>query len=82
MSQQDHALHPSTLHDTPSLSNRLKPSPDAKGPSPRTIERWRTTGTGPEFIKIGRRVLYRESAVEKWLDRQTLTHTNQSRERR
>jgi predicted site-specific integrase-resolvase len=27
--------------------------------SPRTLERWRWTGEGPAFVKIGGRVIYR-----------------------
>jgi len=32
--------------------------------SPRTLERWRFTGEGPKFIKIGGRVAYRLEDVE------------------
>ena len=32
-----------------------------------TLARWATDGTGPPRIKVGRRVFYRESSVEKWL---------------
>ena len=32
--------------------------------SPRTLERWRWTGEGPAFIKIGGRVIYRLEDVE------------------
>ena len=32
--------------------------------SPRTLERWRWTGEGPVFIKIGGRVVYRVLDVE------------------
>ena len=32
--------------------------------SPRTLERWRWTGDGPAFIKIGGRVVYRLEDVE------------------
>lgn len=32
--------------------------------SPRTLERWRFTGEGPQFIKIGGRVAYRVQDVE------------------
>jgi predicted site-specific integrase-resolvase len=31
--------------------------------SPRTLERWRHTGEGPRFCKIGGRVTYREDDV-------------------
>jgi hypothetical protein len=32
--------------------------------SPRTLERWRWLGTGPTYIKVGGRVLYRLEDVE------------------
>ena len=34
--------------------------------SPRTLERWRWQGFGPDFVKIGGRVLYRLSDVERY----------------
>lgn len=60
-----------TLQDTEAVAAQLN------GPSPRTLERWRMQGLGPKFIKVGRRVLYRQSAVERWLDQQTRSHTNE-----
>lgn len=32
--------------------------------SPRTLERWRWTGEGPNYIKLGGRVVYRLADVE------------------
>ena len=32
--------------------------------SPRTLERWRFTGEGPQFIKLGGRVIYRLEDIE------------------
>jgi predicted site-specific integrase-resolvase len=32
--------------------------------SPRTLERWRWTGEGPRYLKIGGRVVYRLEDVE------------------
>jgi predicted site-specific integrase-resolvase len=32
--------------------------------SARTLERWRWTGEGPQYIKIGGRVVYRQEDVE------------------
>ena len=46
------------------------------GTNIRTLERWRSTGEGPEFVKIGRRVAYRRSALEAWLKRQTRRQTD------
>lgn len=36
--------------------------------SQRTLERWRVEGSGPAFVKAGRRVLYRSDDVEHWID--------------
>jgi exodeoxyribonuclease V alpha subunit len=36
-----------------------------------TMERWRQTGTGPEFIRLGGVVRYRQSALERYLDART-----------
>jgi predicted site-specific integrase-resolvase len=35
--------------------------------SKRTLERWRVEGTGPTYVKAGRRVLYRYDDVVSWL---------------
>ena len=32
--------------------------------SPRTLERWRWTGEGPSFVKLGGRVVYRLEDIE------------------
>ena len=32
--------------------------------SPRTLERWRWTGEGPRFLKLGGRIAYREDDIE------------------
>jgi hypothetical protein len=32
--------------------------------SPRTLERWRFQGTGPRYLKIGGRVVYRLEDIE------------------
>lgn len=41
----------------------------------RTLERWRSTGDGPAFTKIGRRVVYRQSSINEFIDQQTRRHT-------
>jgi hypothetical protein len=41
---------------------------------PRTAQRWRASGEGPPFIRLGkRRVLYRRADVERWLVGRTFT---------
>lgn len=36
--------------------------------SPETVRYWRHKGYGPKGIKVGRRVLYDQAEVERWLD--------------
>ncbi len=36
------------------------------GISHRTLERWRWTGEGPKFLKVGGRVVYRLADVEEY----------------
>lgn len=43
--------------------------------SPRTAERWRTTGAGPTYVKLGRKIYYRRGDVRDWLRAQRRTHT-------
>jgi predicted DNA-binding transcriptional regulator AlpA len=35
-----------------------------------TLRFWRHRGTGPRSAKLGRRVVYRQSDVEAWIDAQ------------
>lgn len=39
------------------------------GVSPRTLDRWRTDGTGPRFSRVNGRVLYRVKDLEAFVDR-------------
>jgi len=42
---------------------------------PRTSQRWRVTGDGPPFVRLGpRRVAYRVADVEEWLAQRTYRH--------
>ena len=34
--------------------------------SPRSLERWRWTGVGPHFLKVGGRVVYRLTDIEEF----------------
>ena len=38
--------------------------------SPRTLRKWRAQGKGPAFVKIGRRVFYRDTSRDAWLRQQ------------
>jgi excisionase family DNA binding protein len=37
------------------------------GRNKRTLDRWHALGNGPPQTRVGRKVLYRRSSVQKWL---------------
>lgn len=41
--------------------------------SEKTLANWRSQGKGPEYMKVGRHVRYRWTAVEAWLAEQVKT---------
>lgn len=45
------------------------------GTTTQRLANHRMKGTGPRFVKEGRRVLYRRSEVERWLDENTRDRT-------
>ena len=45
--------------------------------SERTLERFRLDGSGPQFVKAGRRVLYRRSDIDAWTDARTFNSTSE-----
>ncbi len=45
--------------------------------SVRTIQKWRVTGYGPEFYKLGRSVRYLRSEVIAWATERRKAHTSQ-----
>lgn len=44
--------------------------------SPRTLERYRVTGEGPRFLKVGRLVFYHQSALDHWLKNKSRKSTS------
>ena len=46
--------------------------------SERTLERHRIAGTGPAFVKLGRRVVYRRSDVDRWAEDRTVLSTSEA----
>lgn len=52
--------------------------------SPATLRNWRWKGSGPPYVRLGSRVLYRRSELLAFVERQTRTSTSdrgQHRER-
>jgi len=45
--------------------------------SVRTIQKWRVTGQGPGFYKLGRSVRYRRAEVIAWAEARRKAHTAQ-----
>ena len=46
-----------------------------------TAAKWRWNGSGPAFVKLGSRVLYREADVEAWIAANLRTSTCPANER-
>ena len=44
------------------------------GIAPQTLARWRCTGDGPPFLRVGRRIFYQAADVREWL--QARRHNN------
>jgi predicted DNA-binding transcriptional regulator AlpA len=40
--------------------------------SSRTLQAWRSQGVGPEYVKAGRAVRYRRSAIIAWTEQNTV----------
>lgn len=43
--------------------------------SARTLQAWRSQGVGPEYVKAGRAVRYRRSALITWTEQNTVVAT-------
>jgi predicted DNA-binding transcriptional regulator AlpA len=50
------------------------------GLSERTLERLRTMGTGPKFIRIGHSIRYRPEDVQSWLASRIVSSTSEAAE--
>lgn len=55
---------------------RVQQAADLLGLSAGTLDKWRVTGGGPEFIKLGRRILYRRETLEKFISGKIKPHTS------
>jgi hypothetical protein len=42
-----------------------------------TPPKWRLAGTGPRYLRIGRRIVYDPVDVEEWLDARRVTSTSE-----
>ena len=46
--------------------------------APSTLQKYRITGQGPKFIKVGRKVRYRPEHLIEWLESRTVDSTGTS----
>ena len=58
---------------------RTKEAAEFLGLSARTLEKHRTSGTGPAYRKLGGRVVYAIDDLEAWADRGAVTSTSDPR---
>ncbi len=67
----------SATHQSPVLLDQAGAA-EILGLSPRTLESWRVTGTGPRFVRLGRRAIrYRRAELERWISEQEVNSTSQ-----
>jgi predicted DNA-binding transcriptional regulator AlpA len=48
------------------------------GLSPVTLRKWRMTGAGPRFVRLGRAVRYRRAELDAWLSRREFKNTTEA----
>jgi predicted DNA-binding transcriptional regulator AlpA len=58
------------LLDTPALAKKL-------GIQTNTLEKWRVRGEGPPHVRLGRRIAYLPSDVERWLETRRASSTSE-----
>ena len=69
---------PKDLRPIPAQDEVLIPAAtvtDYIGIKTQTLARWRHEGVGPTWVALGRRVYYRSSDLQAWIDSRTRTHT-------
>jgi predicted DNA-binding transcriptional regulator AlpA len=43
----------------------------------KALQKWRVTGTGPRFVKVGRLVRYTEDTLEEFIQQRTVASTSE-----
>ena len=65
-----------TMHATPTQNLRSDAAARYLGISTSKLAKWRMSGDGPPFAKLGRRVVYRRADLEAWLAASLRTSTS------
>jgi hypothetical protein len=61
---------PALIYNKAEAARRIHPDL-----SPHTMDRWRRQGTGPRFVRAGRRIGYTEEALVEWIEHQSRRST-------
>jgi len=77
-----HAIGHPNPRDQPFDFVSAKQAARILGVHPNTLCKWRISGGGPPFTKVGRRVRYRISEISSWTNERTYTNTAQYHSRR
>jgi hypothetical protein len=75
------ALEKRGIEATPDVVQNLLDTRNAAariGVSPITLERWRVTGEGPIYAKLGKAVRYRPSDLDNWVASKLVTSTSEA----
>jgi predicted DNA-binding transcriptional regulator AlpA len=57
--------------------NSVEEAATKTGMSVSTLNKWRVTGFGPKFVKLGKRVLYRDEDIEAFITAGLRSSTSQ-----
>jgi predicted DNA-binding transcriptional regulator AlpA len=57
--------------------NSVEEAATKTGMSVSTLNKWRVTGFGPKFVKLGKRVLYRDEDIETFITAGLRSSTSQ-----
>ena len=74
---QDTAWPRGTRNDVPTRKLCVQEAAHFLGLSVSTLNKMRLNGTGPRYLKLGRRVLYDMRDLEEWAASRARSHTSQ-----
>ncbi|ASK87007.1 helix-turn-helix transcriptional regulator [Sphingorhabdus sp. SMR4y] len=56
--------------------NDIDATADQIGVRPSCLAKWRVTGEGPKFAKLGKRVVYRQQDIDQWIESKVRSSTS------
>lgn len=58
--------------------NDIPETADQIGVKPSCLAKWRVTGEGPKFVKLGKRVAYRQQDIDSWIESKVRSSTSEA----